>query len=69
METVIVQINNSKAYQLLEDLEDRKMITLLKKSNSPVKRLSEKYMGVFSEQDALSFNDHTKNIRAEWSNS
>jgi len=31
METVLIQINNSKAYKLLEDLEDLQIIKVLKK--------------------------------------
>jgi hypothetical protein len=32
METILVQINNIKAYKLLEDLHDLSIITLLKKT-------------------------------------
>jgi len=45
METVLVQINNAKAYRLLEDLEDLDIIKVLKKSNQPQQKLSEKYAG------------------------
>ena len=31
METVLVQINNNKAYKLLEDLEDLHIVKILKK--------------------------------------
>lgn len=37
-----------------------------KKSNK--KRLSDKYKGVFSKEDAKSFNAHTKEMRKEWDN-
>ena len=30
METVLIQINNSKAYKLLEDLEDLNLIKMMK---------------------------------------
>ena len=45
METVLVQINNSKAYRLLEDLEDLHIIKVLKKSIQTPQKLSEKYAG------------------------
>ena len=32
MDTVLIQINNNKAYKLLEDLEDLDIITVLKKT-------------------------------------
>ena len=45
METVLIQINNIKAYKLLEDLEDLQIIKLLKKSIQTQQKLSEKYAG------------------------
>jgi hypothetical protein len=35
------------------------------KKPNPVK-LSDKYKGVFSKEDAQSFNDHTEQMRKEW---
>ena len=68
METVLVQINNNKAYRLLEDLEDLHILKVLKKSILPQQKLSEKYKGVFSEEDAKNFNEHTQTMRKEWDN-
>ncbi len=68
METVLVQINNSKAYRLLEDLEDLHILKVLKKSILPQQKLSEKYKGVFSKEDAKNFNEHTQTMRKEWDN-
>jgi hypothetical protein len=31
-------------------------------------KLSDKYKGVFSKEDAKSFNDHTQQMRKEWDN-
>lgn len=68
METVLVQINNNKAYRLLEDLEDLHILKVLKKSILPQQKLSEKYKGVFSKEDAKNFNEHTQTMRKEWDN-
>lgn len=68
METVLVQIKNSKAYRLLEDLEDLHILKVLKKSILPQPKLSEKYKGVFSKEDARNFNEHTHTMRKEWDN-
>jgi len=68
METVLVQINNSKAYRLLQDLEDLHILKVLKKSILPQQKLSEKYKGVFSKEDAKNFNEHTQTMRKEWDN-
>ena len=35
------------------------------KKLNPIK-LSDKYRGVFSKEDAKSFNDHTQQMRKEW---
>ena len=40
METVLIQINNSKAYRLLEDLEDLHIIKVLTKSIQVEEKLS-----------------------------
>ena len=45
METVLIQINNTKAYRLLEDLEDLHLITMIKNETPPKQSLSEKYRG------------------------
>ena len=45
METVLVQIKHSKAYRLLEDLEELHIIKVLTKSSQPGPKLSEKYAG------------------------
>lgn len=68
METVLIQINNNKAYKLLEDLEELHIIKVLKKSIQPQPKLSERYKGVFSHEDAKSFNEYTKSSRKEWDN-
>lgn len=51
METVVVQINNSKAYKFLENLEDLQVIKVLKKSRQPKQKLSEKSMQKNSDSE------------------
>ena len=68
METVLVQINSTKAYKLLKNLEDLNIIKVLKKSVKSKQKLSEKYKGVFSEDDTKSFNKHTQTMRDGWDN-
>ncbi len=68
MEKVLVQINNNKAYKLLEDLEDLHIIKVLKKSILPHQKLSEKYAGKLPAEVADELqNDVTQN-RNEWNN-
>ena len=68
METVLVQINNNKAYRLLEDLEDLNILKVLKKSVTTAQKISDKYKGVFTTEDAKNFNNHTQTMRKEWDN-
>ena len=65
METVLIQINNSKAYKLLEDLEDLNIITLLEKSGKSHEKLSEKYAGKLTSSVAEEFQEYVAKIRNE----
>lgn len=66
METVLVQINNSKAYRLLEDLEDLNIIKVLKKSTSSKQKLSEKYAGKLPVNIAEELQNYVSQSRKEW---
>ncbi len=70
METVLVQINNKKAYKLLEDLEDLEdlnLIKVLKKSVQPEQKLSEKYAGKLPLDVAEELQNYVAQSRNEWS--
>jgi hypothetical protein len=66
METVLLQINNSKAYKLLEDLEDLQLIKVLKKSMLPQQKLSEKYAGKLPSDVADELQNYVTQSRSEW---
>jgi len=66
METVLVQINNNKAYKLLEDLEDLNIIKVLKKSVQPMQKLSEKYAGKIPTNVADELQNYVSQSRNEW---
>ena len=68
METVLVQINNNKAYRILEDLEDLNIIKVLKKSINPVRNLSEKYAGKLPSDIANELQNYVNQSRKEWNN-
>lgn len=68
METVLIQINNNKAYKLLEDLEDLQIIKVLKKSIEPQQKLSEKYGGKLPSDIADELQDYVSKSRNEWKN-
>ncbi|HZL09612.1 MAG TPA: hypothetical protein VFC65_06420 [Prolixibacteraceae bacterium] len=66
METILVQINSSKAYKLLEDLEDLHIIKVLKRSIHPQQKLSEKYAGKLPSDIADELQDYVTQSRNEW---
>jgi hypothetical protein len=68
METVLVQINNNKAYKLLEDLEDLHILKVLKKSVLPQQKLSEKYAGKLPSDIADELQNYVTQSRNEWNN-
>ena len=66
METVVVQINNSKAYKILADLEDLHILKVIKKSNKKTLSLSEKYAGKLTSKTVNALQDYVKLSREEW---
>ena len=66
METVLIQINSSKAYKLLEDLEDLNIIKVLKKSIQSQQKLSEKYAGKLPSDIADEIQNFVNESRNEW---
>jgi hypothetical protein len=68
METVLVQINNNKAYRLLEDLEDLLIIKVLRKSVQSGQKLSEKYAGKLPSDVADELQNYVNQSRTEWNN-
>ena len=68
METVLVQINNNKAYKLLQDLEDLDIIKVLNKTSKPNQSLSEKYAGKLPPDVASDLQNHVNQSRDEWNN-
>ena len=68
METVLIQINNNKAYKLLEDLEDLNIIKILKKNIQPKQKLSEKYAGKLPSDVADELQNYVNQSRNEWTN-
>ena len=68
METVLIQINNNKAYRLLEDLEDLNIIKVLKKNIQSEQKLSEKYAGKLPSDIAEELQNYVTQSRNEWNN-
>ncbi len=66
MDTVLVQINNVKAYRLLEDLEDLQIIKVLKSKGVSKKKISDKYSGSIPSKLADELQKIVSQSREEW---
>ncbi|MCY7423123.1 MAG: hypothetical protein LH478_15430 [Chitinophagaceae bacterium] len=67
--TIVIQVINQKAFGLIHELEELNLIKVLKENLSPARSgLLDKYRGVFSKEDAKSFDEHTQTMRDEWNN-
>ena len=68
METILIQINNNKAYQLLKDLEDLNVLKVLTKKTTSKQKLSDKYAGKLPLKIADELQDYVTQSRNEWNN-
>ena len=68
METVLIRIDNKKAYRFLEDLEDLQIIKVLQKKTETNEKLSEKYAGKLPSDIADDLQKYLTDSRNEWNN-
>lgn len=68
MNTVLLQINNDKAYKLIEDLEALNIVKVLQKGEHPKRKLSEKFAGALhlSDEEYQNLQDSLTQSRNEW---
>ena len=66
METLVIQINNSKAYKLLADLEDLHILKVIKRTTNQPLSLSEKYAGKLNPDTTNALQDYVNLSREEW---
>jgi hypothetical protein len=65
--TLLIQVNNQQSLNLLYKMNDLHLIKVLQEHVIPEKtKRSEKYRGVFSKEDAKSFDEHIQTMRNEW---
>lgn len=70
MSKVVVELKHKNALALLQQLEALKVIMLeASQTAKQTSKLSDKYKGTFSKEDADSFDAHTHQSRNEWSGS
>lgn len=68
MDTILLQINDDKAYKLIEGLEALNVVTVIKKDIQPKKKLSEKYAGALhlTDEEYTNFQNYLTQSRNEW---
>ncbi len=67
--TILIQVTNQKAVRLLHELEELRLIKVLKGNfNPPKTKLSDKYKGIISKEQGQNLHEHIKQMRSEWSN-
>jgi hypothetical protein len=66
METVLVQINDKKAYKILKNLEEFQVLKILEKVMQPPQKLSEKYAGKLPSDIAEELQNYVTESRNEW---
>ena len=66
---MLIELTNQKAAALLHELEELRLIKVLKKNiavDSPKTKLSEKYKGIISKKEGQQLNEHIQQMRSEW---
>jgi hypothetical protein len=66
MDTLLIQVTNQHAYNLLNELEKLHLIKVLKKENNSSQKLSEKFAGKLPADAAKKLQEHIKQSRDEW---
>jgi activator of HSP90 ATPase len=65
MKIIQVEINNESAFALLKELEELKVLRIVKENVLEKKaKISEKYRNVFSKEDAKDFDIHSQTMRS-----
>ncbi|WP_295717688.1 hypothetical protein [Mucilaginibacter sp.] len=66
MDTLLIEVTNQHAYNLLKELEKLHLIKVLKNTSSPKQKLSDKFAGKLPAPDAAKLQEHIKQSRKEW---
>jgi hypothetical protein len=68
MNTILLQVNNQPALNLLYEMQALDLVKVLKEYPlmEPKTKLSDKFRGVFSKEAGKSFKEHIQLARSEW---
>ena len=69
MDTMLIELTNRKATRLLFELEELHLIRILGENAKPVNvKLSDKYRGIMTCEQAQDLKRHVNEMRNEWDN-
>ena len=68
METMTIQLTNQKAAGLLHELEELELIKIISEDTAEKgsERLSDKYWGIITPEQAADLHEHINEMRNEW---
>ena len=64
--TMLIQLTNRKALKLLRDLEELQLIKVLKENITETKKLSDKYVGILTQEQGADLDRHIEESRNGW---
>ncbi|MBX2929193.1 MAG: hypothetical protein KF852_15265 [Saprospiraceae bacterium] len=68
--TMLIQVTNKKAINLLHELEELNLIRVIQENFTPsTTKRSAKYKGSISKAEGEQLTNHIKQMRSEWDNS
>lgn len=66
METILIELKEKRALNILRELEQLSLIKLLEEKKEPSLSMSEKYRGKLSAETAEAMHKHVEQMRNEW---
>jgi len=68
MDTILIELTNQNATGLLHELEELRLIIIIRNTMPVKKRLSDKYKGFLTREEGEHLNNHISQMRKEWNN-
>jgi hypothetical protein len=66
METILIELKERRALNILRELEQLSLIKLLEEKTVSAQKMSEKYRGKLSSETAEAMHKHVQQMRNEW---
>ena len=66
MQTILVEIKNDAGLKILKDLEEAKILRLIKQDPPQIQKLSQRLRGSISKETTLEMHKEFDKMRNEW---